>query len=105
MHTASASCWKRWKKQIPARFVIGGASVYKQLLPYCNKAYVTKVYADFCKDAYFTDLDSSDEWRLEYEGDRKCSRTGDKIGTLTDGTVPESVEFAFCLYKRIKSGN
>lgn len=23
-------------------FVIGGASVYKQMLPYCNKAYVTK---------------------------------------------------------------
>ena len=86
-------------------FVIGGASVYKQLLPYCSMAYVTKVYADFCKDAYFTDLDSSDEWHLEYEGDRKCSRTGDKIGTLTDGTVPESVEFAFCLYKRINSGN
>lgn len=43
-------------------FVIGGASVYEQLLPYCDTAYITKIHAAFPADTYFPDLDKSEEW-------------------------------------------
>ncbi len=45
-------------------YVIGGDSVYKQLLPYCRKAHVTKI--DFCyeADTYFPDLDQLPQWKI-----------------------------------------
>ena len=41
-------------------FVIGGESVYRQLLPYCKYAYITKVFdaAPKC-DTYFPELDEN----------------------------------------------
>lgn len=45
-------------------FVIGGASVYKQMLPYCNKAYITKFEQSFEKDVYFPNLDEMAEWHI-----------------------------------------
>ncbi len=45
-------------------FVIGGASVYRQLLPYCDKAYVTQFRHCFEKDAWFPNLDELPEWRV-----------------------------------------
>lgn len=50
-------------------FVIGGASVYRQMLPFCDRAYVTKFRKSFEKDVWFPDLDSSPEWKLLYESD------------------------------------
>ena len=38
-------------------FVIGGASIYAAMLPYCEKVYLTKVYAEAEADAYFPSLD------------------------------------------------
>lgn len=38
-------------------FVIGGASIYAAMLPYCEKVYLTKVYAEAEADAYFPALD------------------------------------------------
>lgn len=49
-------------------FVIGGESVYKQLLPYCNIAYVTKVDSIFKADRYFVNLDNHKSWKLTFEG-------------------------------------
>ncbi len=59
-------------------FVIGGASVYEQLLAYCDTAYVTKVNASIGgADAFFPDLDSKESsWRLINEGAPQKSRTG-----------------------------
>ena len=45
-------------------FVCGGASVYKILLPYCEKAFVTKIHQDGNADAFFPDLDSAKDWEL-----------------------------------------
>lgn len=45
-------------------FVIGGESVYKQLLPYCDIAEVTKIDHAFDADAYFPNLDCDKEWEL-----------------------------------------
>ena len=48
-------------------FVIGGASVYKTLLPYCESALVTKVDADGEATAFFPNLDEIDGWKLVKE--------------------------------------
>lgn len=37
-------------------FVIGGASIYQAMLPYCDKVYLTKVYADAEADVFFPSL-------------------------------------------------
>ena len=50
-------------------FVIGGASVYEQLLPYCDTAYITKVHAGFPADTYFPNLDQSVEWKVSEESE------------------------------------
>ena len=42
-------------------FVIGGASVYEQLLPYCHAA--------FPADTHFPDLDRSEEWKVVEESE------------------------------------
>ncbi len=79
-------------------WVIGGMSVYRQLLPYCRRAYVTKIKADFKKDAYFPDLDADPSWHMIIDGEDLLSEPGDTLGELTDGTVPESVPFSFTVY-------
>lgn len=44
-------------------FVIGGGQIYKELLPYCDRVYVTKIFKDHANiDTYFPNLDESDEW-------------------------------------------
>ena len=45
-------------------FVIGGAMLYKALLPYCESVLVTKVNADGKADAFFENLDLHDEFSL-----------------------------------------
>ena len=46
-------------------FVIGGESVYRALLPYCDTAYVTKIDHAFPADRYFPDLDADPAWALD----------------------------------------
>ena len=43
-------------------FVIGGGSIYAQMLPYCDTAYVTKIHCDPGSDTYFPNLDADEEW-------------------------------------------
>ena len=50
-------------------FVMGGASVYEQLLPYCDTAYITKIHAGFPADTYFLNLDQSGEWGVSEESE------------------------------------
>ena len=46
-------------------FIIGGGRIYKELLPYCDRVYVTKIFKDHDQvDTYFPNLDESDEWAL-----------------------------------------
>ncbi len=73
-------------------FAIGGATVYEQLLPYCDTAYVTKFEKEFESDAFFPNLDKSEEWELTEYGEEQ------KTNPETD-TEAEMV-FRFCTYKR-----
>ena len=45
--------------------VIGGGSVYRQMLPYCDSAYVTKVHVCPPSDTFFPNLDQDSQWYLE----------------------------------------
>lgn len=47
-------------------FVIGGGQIYKELLPYCDTVYVTKIdYAFENADTYFPNLENIPEWEIE----------------------------------------
>lgn len=50
-------------------FVIGGAMLYRTMLPYCDTAIVTKVRADGGAQVFYENLDSLPEWRLESESE------------------------------------
>ena len=65
--------------------VIGGGSVYRQLLPYCDRAYVTKVGMKIPCDTFFPDLDQDPDWRL-----RQVLGKGEEDG----------IAYTFCLYER-----
>ena len=52
-------------------YIIGGDSVYRQLLPYCNVAHVTKIEHTYEADAFFPDLDKDSEWEITAESDEQ----------------------------------
>lgn len=54
-------------------FVIGGERVYRQLLPYCDMAYVTKIDHAYAADTYFPDLDKMPEWTMTEIGEEQTS--------------------------------
>lgn len=67
-------------------FVVGGGSIYKQLLPYCEKAYVTKIKKDFNADVFFPNLDEKDDWEMIDSSDIK---------------EWENIQYQFTIYKHI----
>lgn len=48
-------------------FVIGGASVYRLLIPYCTEVLVTRVDAVGGADTFVPDLDADENFELAYE--------------------------------------
>lgn len=52
------------KYHTEAVFVLGGEQVYKQLLPYCDSAYITKIDAASKADAHMVNLDNNPKWRV-----------------------------------------
>lgn len=47
-------------------FVIGGATIYKLLMPYAQKMYITKIDEDFVGDVYFPKI-NEEEWKIIQE--------------------------------------
>ena len=69
--------------------IIGGESVYRQLLPFCKKAYVTKIFeTDAEATVFFPNLDEHDCFVLTDCGERVVSKKG--------------LEFAFQVYTNKK---
>ncbi|MDY4221706.1 MAG: dihydrofolate reductase [Candidatus Faecousia sp.] len=66
-------------------FVIGGGSVYRQLMPYCRQAYVTKVHCQPESDTFFPNLDQDPDWVLD-----SCLQSGEENG----------IPYEMCLYRR-----
>ena len=67
-------------------FVIGGGAIYRQMLPFCTRAYVTRIDKVFDADTFFPDLDSDPEWEIESESE-----------TMNY----EGISYRFVIYKRI----
>ena len=45
-------------------YCIGGDSIYRQFLPYCDTAQVTKIDFEYQADSYFPNLDELPEWKV-----------------------------------------
>lgn len=60
-------------KEYPSEdiFVIGGETVYRQLLPYCDKAYITKIDHAYDADTHFPNLDEDPDWQLTKVSDEQ----------------------------------
>ena len=50
-------------------FVIGGGSIYRQLLPWCDTAYITKMRFDGDADTFIPNLDEAEEWSVVSESE------------------------------------
>lgn len=53
-------------KQYPSEdiYIIGGESIYQQMLPYCDTAHITKIDYQYEADSYFPNLDEDDDWEM-----------------------------------------
>lgn len=47
-------------------FIIGGAQIYAQALPFCDRLYLTRVHKSFDGDAFFPELNMQD-WHIQSE--------------------------------------
>ena len=52
-------------------YVIGGDSIYAQMLPYCDTAHVTKIDFGYEADAWFPNLDENEEWKIAEESEEQ----------------------------------
>ena len=50
-------------------FVIGGEEIYRQMLPFCDTCYVTKVKEIVDADRFMVNLDEDAEWELKEESE------------------------------------
>lgn len=66
-------------------YIIGGDSIYKEFLPYCDVAHVTRIDHAYEADAFFPNIEEMPEWVLTGESEEK---------TYFD------LEFTFCRYER-----
>ena len=68
-------------------YIIGGESIYRQFLPYCKLAHVTKINHAYEADTYFPNLDEMDDWEV----------TG-----VSDEQTYFNLEYEFVRYERVK---
>lgn len=68
-------------------YVIGGETIYKQLLDECDVAHITKIDYEFEADAYFPNLDELPDWKITQDSEEQ---------TYFD------LEYYFYKYERIK---
>lgn len=66
-------------------FVIGGGSIYRQMLPYCDAAYITKVHTTPASDTFFPNLDEDENWNL---------------GEILQSGEENGIAYEMCLYRR-----
>ncbi len=72
-------------------FVIGGAMMYRTMLPYCDTAYITKVFADGEAEVFFPNLDEQKDWKLVAQ-DTEIEDNGYKISFTTyRNSTPKSL--------------
>ena len=78
---------KEAKKYEGELFVIGGESIYRAMLAYCDTAYVTKIDHAFDADTYFPNLDEDKEWQMI---------------TISEEQTCFDLEYYFTVYERVR---
>ncbi len=68
-------------------YVIGGESIYNQMIDYCDTAHVTKIDYAYHADTYFPNLDERKDWKIVAESEER---------TYYD------IEYAFYKYMKVK---
>ena len=68
-------------------YVIGGETIYRQLLDDCDVAHITKIECAYDADAYFPNLDEMPEWQITADSEEQ---------TYFD------LEYFFYKYERVK---
>lgn len=74
------------KKYEGETFVIGGESIYRAMLKYCDTALVTKIDHAYDADTYFPSLDENPEW---------------KMTKISEEQTCFDLEYYFTVYERI----
>lgn len=57
-------------------FIIGGETIYSQLLPFCNKAFITKIYKECVHDKVLVNLDNLHQWEKDTSSEKQEFREG-----------------------------
>lgn len=52
-------------------FIIGGSSIYEQMLPYCDTAHITKIDHAYEADSYFPNLDEDADWEVTADSEEQ----------------------------------
>ena len=66
-------------------YVIGGGTIYRRMLPLCDRAVVTKVHVAPESDTYFPNLDEDPNWELS-----EVLQSGEENG----------IAYEMCIYER-----
>ena len=72
-------------KDAEKAYVIGGGTIYRQMLPLCDRAVVTKVHVTPESDTYFPNLDEDPNWDLT-----EVVQSGEENG----------IAYEMCIYTR-----
>ena len=72
-------------ESVEKAMVIGGGSIYRQMLSYCDTAIITKVHVTPVSDTFFPNLDEHSEWEMS-----KILQSGEEDG----------IAYEMCVYKR-----
>ena len=67
-------------------YIIGGADIYNEFLPYCNELLITKIQKEYDADKFFPDIDKLNEWKIDYVSEIK---------------EYNGIHFTFNTYKRV----
>ena len=52
-------------------YIAGGESVYRQMLPYCDVAHITKINRTYEADRYFPNLDRMPDWKITRDSEEQ----------------------------------
>ena len=66
-------------------YIIGGEQIYRQFLPYCDRAYITKIDYHYEADTHFPNLDEDPEWEMTH---------------ISDEQTYYDLEYYFTIYQR-----
>lgn len=72
-------------RNYPRCLVIGGASIYRQFMPWINTVHITKIDLAPDSDSFFENLDESPDWCCEQE---------------SGWQEEDGVRYCFCTYRR-----